>query len=44
MTDLNPIAFQFPRGDFGFLKAIGDDRTLSRDEVGFNPLAGILVF
>jgi hypothetical protein len=43
--DIQSDAFQSPRGDFGFLKA--SSVLSSRDPLaalGFNPLAGILVF
>ena len=45
----NPLAlfdifeFQSPRGDFGFLKE-SRNRFFCRAMLGFNPLAGILVF
>ena len=35
--------FQSPRGDFGFLKDMLN-RLLRQRRLGFNPLAGILVF
>ena len=43
MSDI--VAFQSPRGDFGFLKvvvAVGDVHCTAHQ--CFNPLAGILVF
>jgi len=36
--------FQSPRGDFGFLKRLGEWLGDAWDRVSFNPLAGILVF
>ncbi len=36
--------FQSPLGDFGFLKRCIAGQVRRRNETGFNPLSGILVF
>ena len=44
LAEISSVRFQSPRGDFGFLKApdgAHDDGVIA---LGFNPLAGILVF